>query len=229
MSAQLYNATRLLHGELGNRPFPHSLQPLNHQTRTPPHTHATASRSTCPTSHHSLTTDKRACPPDKATRSSPPHQHHKEEACHQHPEAPPQEPRHISSRSSHPRPLSVCAPGAHLLQPSSEAYDAEDRCFCAPVARRLMLPHPATSDPSGIVLTCPTKAQRVRSVGTSADAQQHHRFPCRYGGGVDRRHAAVTRCLADVTHSQKVHRAVRGSPPSCGERPGRTRTHGSRL
>ena len=33
------------------------------------------------------------------------------------------------------------------------------------------------------------------------DLQQHHCHGCRYGGGVDRRHAAVARCLADVIHS----------------------------
>ena len=32
--------------------------------------------------------------------------------------------------------------GAHLMQPSSEAYEAEDRCFRVSVARRLMLPPP---------------------------------------------------------------------------------------
>ena len=31
--------------------------------------------------------------------------------------------------------------GAHLMQRSSEAYEAEDRCFRVSVARRLMLPH----------------------------------------------------------------------------------------
>ena len=35
--------------------------------------------------------------------------------------------------------------GAHLTQPSSEAYEAEDRCFRVSVARRLMLP--ASSGP----------------------------------------------------------------------------------
>ena len=84
--------------------------------------------------------------------------------------------------------------GAHLMQPSSEAYEA----------------------------------------GTKpGDLQQHHCYGCRYGGGVDRRHAAVARCLADVIHPHngtKVHieQAI-PSPHSCGEWPGRTRTHGSRL
>ena len=35
----------------------------------------------------------------------------------------------------------------------------------------------------------------------SVDLQQNHCNGCRYGGGVDRRHAAVARCLADVIQS----------------------------
>ena len=33
------------------------------------------------------------------------------------------------------------------------------------------------------------------------DPKQHHCYACRYGGGVDRRHAALARCLADIIHS----------------------------
>ena len=33
------------------------------------------------------------------------------------------------------------------------------------------------------------------------DRKQHHFYGCRYGGGVDRRHAALARCLADVIQS----------------------------
>ena len=33
------------------------------------------------------------------------------------------------------------------------------------------------------------------------EPKQHHCYGCRYGGGVDRRHAAVVRCLADVIQS----------------------------
>ena len=33
------------------------------------------------------------------------------------------------------------------------------------------------------------------------DPQQHHCYGCRYGGGVDRRRAAVGRCLVDVVQS----------------------------
>ena len=37
--------------------------------------------------------------------------------------------------------------------------------------------------------------------GKPVDVQQHHCYGCRNGGGVDRRRAAVARCLADVLHS----------------------------
>ena len=48
--------------------------------------------------------------------------------------------------------------GAHLMQPSSEAYEAEDRCFRVSVARRLMLPHPAAANPADVVQFCPNKS-----------------------------------------------------------------------
>ena len=51
--------------------------------------------------------------------------------------------------------------GAHLMQPSSEAYEAEDRCFRVSVARRLMLPHPAAPNAADVVQFCPNKVQRV--------------------------------------------------------------------
>ena len=38
------------------------------------------------------------------------------------------------------------------------------------------------------------------------DPKQHHCYGCRFGGGVDRRHAALARCLADVIQS---HRGVK--------------------
>ena len=47
--------------------------------------------------------------------------------------------------------------GAHLMQPSSEAYEAEDRCFRVSVARRLMLPHPAAPNAADVVQSCPNR------------------------------------------------------------------------
>ena len=41
------------------------------------------------------------------------------------------------------------------MQPSSEAYEAEDRCFRVYVARRLILPHPAAANPADVVQFLP--------------------------------------------------------------------------
>ena len=79
------------------------------------------------------------------------------------------------------------------MQPSSEAYEAVDRCFRVSVARRLMLPHPAAANPADVVQFCPNKSAAGVICNKPVD--------CRYGGGVDRRHAAVARCLADVIQS----------------------------
>ena len=48
--------------------------------------------------------------------------------------------------------------GAHLMQPRSEAYEIEDRCFRVSVARRLMLPHPVAANPADVVQFCPNKS-----------------------------------------------------------------------
>ena len=63
-----------------------------------------------------------------------------------------------------------------------------------------MLPHPAAAEPTGVVLACPNKSTAGQICGKPVDVQQHHCDGCRCGGGVDRRHAAVARCLADVIH-----------------------------
>ena len=81
--------------------------------------------------------------------------------------------------------------GAHLMQLSSEAYEAEDRCFRVSVARRLMLPHPAAPNAADVVQFCTNKSAAGVICNKPVDPQQHHCYGCRYGGGVDRRHAAV--------------------------------------
>ena len=91
--------------------------------------------------------------------------------------------------------------GAHLMQPSSEAYEIEDRCFRVSVARRLMLPHPAAANPADVVQFCPNKSAAGVICIKPLDPKQHHCYGCRYGGGVDRRHAALARCLADIIQS----------------------------
>ena len=93
--------------------------------------------------------------------------------------------------------------GAHLMQPRSEAYEIEDRCFRVSVARRLMLPHPVAANPADVVQFCPNKSAAGVICNKPLDPKLHHCYGCRYGGGVDRRHAALARCLADIiqTHS----------------------------
>ena len=91
--------------------------------------------------------------------------------------------------------------GAHLMQPSSEAYEIEDRCFRVSAARRLMLPHPAAANPADVVQFCPNKSAAGVICNKPLDPKQHHCYGCRYGGGVDRRHAALARCLAGIIHS----------------------------
>ena len=91
--------------------------------------------------------------------------------------------------------------GAHLMQPSSEAYEIEDRCFRVSVARRLMMPHPAAANPADVVQFCPNKSAAGVICNKPLDPKQHHCYGCRYGGGVDRRHAALARCLADIIQS----------------------------
>ena len=78
-----------------------------------------------------------------------------------------------------------------LMQPSSEAYEVEDRCFRVSVARRLMLPHPAVADPADVVQFCPNKSAAGDICNKPVDTQQHQCYGCRYGGGVDRMDAAV--------------------------------------
>ena len=76
--------------------------------------------------------------------------------------------------------------GAYLMQPSSEAYEVEDRCFRVSVARRLMLPHPAVADSADVVQFCPNKSAAGVICNKPLDPKQHHCYGCRYGGGVDR-------------------------------------------
>ena len=91
--------------------------------------------------------------------------------------------------------------GTHLMHPSSEAYEAEDRCFRVSFARRSMLPHPVAANPADVVQFCPNKSAAGVICNKPLDPKLHHCYGCRHGGGVDHRHAAVARCLADVMQS----------------------------
>ena len=87
------------------------------------------------------------------------------------------------------------------MQPSSESSEIEDRCFRVSVARRLMMPHPAAANPADVVQFCHNKSAAGVICNKPLDPKQHHCYGCRYGGGVDRRHAALARCLADIIQS----------------------------
>ena len=169
---------------------------------------ATTASPTCSTSNHTLTTNKQASPPtqppsaalrqnvtQKKLVSSNQQRFHKQ-LLESFTASPIDRAVLLSHSAPHTR--------AHLMQPSSEAYEAEDRCCCVAVVRRLMLPHPAFADPSGVALSCPNKSVTGQMCGKPVDLQQHHCFGCRYGGCVDRRHAGVARCLADVIHSHTM-------------------------
>ena len=98
--------------------------------------------------------------------------------------------------------------GAHLMQPSSEAFEVEDRCFRVSVARRLVLPHPAAANPPDVVQFYPNKSAASVICNKPLDPKQHHCYGCRYGGGVDLRHAALARCLADIIQSHSGVKAL---------------------
>ena len=64
-----------------------------------------------------------------------------------------------------------------------------------------MLPHPVAANPADVVQFCPNKSAAGVICNKPLVPKQHHCYGCRYGGGVDRRHAALARCLADIIHS----------------------------
>ena len=64
-----------------------------------------------------------------------------------------------------------------------------------------MLPDPAAPNATDVVQSFPNKSAAVLNCYKPVDVKQHHCYGCRYGGGVDRRHATVERCLADVIQS----------------------------
>ena len=98
--------------------------------------------------------------------------------------------------------------GAHLQQPNSEDYEADDRCLQVSMARRLLLAHPAAALATNISPTCPNVSAAKRVCTCSIDPHQLHCIVCKSGGFVDQRYSALARCLADLvtTHTgAKVH------------------------
>ena len=87
------------------------------------------------------------------------------------------------------------------MHPSSEVYEAGDCCFRVSVARRLMLPHPAAANDADVVQFYSNKSAAGVICNKPVDPKPHHCYSCRFGWGVDRRHAGLVRCPADVIQS----------------------------
>ena len=74
-------------------------------------------------------------------------------------------------------------------------------CLSVSVCVCLCLSVSAAGNPADVVQFCPNKSAAGVICNKPLDPKQHHCNGCRYGGGVDRRHAALARCLADIIHS----------------------------
>ena len=125
------------------------------------------------------------------------------------------------------KPLAFASDAQCQYRPGSEAHEAEDRCFRVSVARRLLLPHPAAPDPSGVVLACPHNSAAGQICGKPVDTQQHRCCGCRRWR---RSQAAVARCLADVIHTAAPKENFEQAIPAFSrEWPGRRCTRGCCL
>ena len=94
--------------------------------------------------------------------------------------------------------------GAHLMKPTSEAYEAEDRCFRVAVAKRLM--HPAASNAADVAQSCSNKS----AAGQILFACQHSREI----GCMPTRHDATTMptTVSSGIQNQFSHAHVPGKP-----------------
>ena len=120
--------------------------------------------------------------------------------------------------------------GAHLQQPNSEAYEANDRCFQVSLARRLMLVHPAASHATNISPTCSNVSAAKRTCACPIDPHQLHCMTCKSEGGVDQRHSALARCLADLMTTHTGTKAyIEQSIPGLAQPTQPGRTEGARM
>ena len=120
--------------------------------------------------------------------------------------------------------------GAHLQQPNSEAYEADDTCFQVSLARRLMLAHPAASHPTNMSPTCPNVSAAKRTCACPTHLHQLHCMTCKSGGGVDQRHSALARCLADLITTHTGTKAfIEQSIPGLAQSTQPGQTEGARM
>ena len=105
---------------------------------------------------------------------------------------------HGHHTEGHPHlPSSTKNTGAHLQQSNNKAHEADDRCFSGPIRATT---HACTpSEPLNQRVTYAPKRQ-----SSQASLLQPHRCPSALlhrsesGSGVDQRHPALARCLADL-------------------------------
>ena len=183
-----YNDTLQRHGQLGDPSSPLSWKPPNPRTSTPCSPPHTIPRSQL---HHiQVTLSQQMDKPSLLLKSLgvalPTHESQKtlvnmiRQVTHQ---------QLLTSLSTNPIQKAILLSqtakntGAHLQQPNSEAYDADDRCFQVSLARRLVLVHPAASHPTNISPTCPNVSAAKRTCACPIDPHQLHRMICKNGGG----------------------------------------------
>ena len=181
-------------GQPGNPLSPPSWKPLVHQTCNlclPPI--PTLRSQPAPTPNHIVSANECTLPPTQITWCGTSNtQIPKQRTNNCQPACPPTPFRRPSSSPKQPKT------SAHLQQPNSEAYEADDRCFQVSLARRLVLPHPAPSQASNVSATCTNVSAAKRTCACSIDSHQLHCMTCKSGVGVDQRHSVLARCLADL-------------------------------
>ena len=101
-----------------------------------------------------------------------------------HPTTAPQtthrKPRHCTHQQSHTH---LPNPTPHWRTPATQQRSLRSRrqLFFVSIARRLMLPHLAVPDPSGIATACPNESATGLTCAKPVDAHQHHCYGCRCG------------------------------------------------
>ena len=108
--------------------------------------------------------------------------------------------------------------GAHLMQPSSEACEAEHRCFRVSVARRLLLPHPAAHHAADVVQSCPNKSAAGLICTKLVDTLQHTAADVGMGEVLTAGMQQRPECPADTFTQwhQGIHRTGSTCSDSCG-------------
>ena len=75
-----------------------------------------------------------------------------------------------------------------------------------------MLARPAANDPTNISPTCPNVSAAKRVCSCSVNSHQLLCTVCKSRGGVDQRHAALARCLADLVTKVNTEQTITGLP-----------------